>query len=278
MRETGVSARSDDVARTPEDEPVVELVGVSAGYDGHNAVKTVSLTVERGEVVALLGANGSGKTTLIKTAMGLLDARAGEIRLFGSRISGFHQWRRIGYVPQRLGASSGVPATVREVVAAGLLARSGRFGTLTALVTQLSPAGRAQRRAAIDTALEAVELASLAQRPVATLSGGQQQRVLIARALAAKPDLLVLDEPTVGVDAASQRALAQAIATLVKRDITVLLVTHEMGVLTPLITRTVVMRHGEISYDGPVQKDLHGHHHDPHHPQEVQSALWGEQL
>ncbi|WP_405099678.1 metal ABC transporter ATP-binding protein [Micromonospora sp. NBC_01412] len=233
--------------------PVITVTRGAVGYDGRPVLRDVSLTVTVGEVVAVLGANGSGKSTLIRAVLGLVPLHAGSISLFGAPLRRFRQWQRIGYVPQRLGAGGGVPATVREVVASGRLARRG----------VLRPPGRADR-AAVDAALTAVGLADRAGDPVATLSGGQQQRTLIARALAGEPELLVLDEPTAGVDAASQEAFAGALRGFVDGGGTVLLVAHELGPLRPLISRAVVVHQGGIAHDGPVPEPA-GHHADPDH-------------
>ncbi|NUS72480.1 MAG: metal ABC transporter ATP-binding protein [Corynebacteriales bacterium] len=218
-------------------DEIVALDHARVTYERQPAIDDVNISIRRGEVVALLGANGSGKTTVIRSSLGLVDVDHGEARLFGTPLKRFHQWQRVGYVPQRLGAGSGVPATVTEVVASGRLTRKKLFN------------GRADRKA-IAEALDAVGLADRAREPVSTLSGGQQQRVLIARALAGEPELLVLDEPTVGVDAASQQALAAALLDRIRTGITMLLVTHEMGVLAPLITRTITMHDGHVAYDG----------------------------
>jgi zinc transport system ATP-binding protein len=218
-------------------EPVVSLAHGVVGYDGRPVLRDVSLAVTAGEVVAVLGANGSGKSTLIRAVLGLVPLSAGQVALFGTALRRFRQWHRVGYVPQRLGAGSGVPATVAEVVASGRLARRG----------VLRPAGRADR-AAVAEALDAVGLADRAGDPVATLSGGQQQRTLIARALAGQPELLVLDEPTAGVDAVSQEAFAGALRGFVDAGGTVLLVAHQGG----------------IAHDGAVPEPA-GHHADPDH-------------
>ncbi|MEU5941554.1 ABC transporter ATP-binding protein [Micromonospora sp. NPDC047548] len=233
--------------------PVITVTHGVIGYDGRPVLRDVSLTVTAGEVVAVLGANGSGKSTLIRAVLGLVPLVAGSVELFGTPLRRFRQWRRIGYVPQRLGAGGGVPATVREVVASGRLARRG----------MLRPPGRADREA-IDDALRAVGLADRAADPVATLSGGQQQRTLIARALAGRPELLVLDEPTAGVDAASQEAFATALRDFVADGGTVLLVAHELGPLRPLISRAVVVHQGGICHDGAVPEPA-GHHAEPDH-------------
>jgi zinc transport system ATP-binding protein len=234
-------------------DPVIDAGGIVVAYSGRPVLRGVSLRVRAGEVVAILGANGSGKSTLVKATLGLLPVRAGEVRLFGTPLRRFRDWRRLGYVPQRLGAGGGVPATVLEVVTAGRLARRGF----------LRPRAAADREA-VATALADVGLADRAGDPVGTLSGGQQQRVLIARALAGEPDLLVLDEPTAGVDAASQEAFAAALHRFVGRGGTALLVAHELGPLAPLISRAVVVHHGEIVHDGGIPEPA-GHHAQPDH-------------
>ncbi len=239
------------------------------GYGNRPILRGVSMAVEPGAVVAILGANGSGKSTLVKALLGLVPIASGRISLFGTPLGRFRQWARIGYVPQRLGAGSGVPATVGEVVASGRLARRGF----------LRPAG-ARDRHAVTEALTAVGLADRVRDPVATLSGGQQQRTLIARALAGEPDLLVLDEPTAGVDVASQEAFATALRRFVGEGGTVLLVAHELGPLRPLIDRCVVIHQGTVAHDGAPPAPA-GHHADPDHDHvhphasAGQPGLWG---
>jgi zinc transport system ATP-binding protein len=237
--------------------PVVALRGGSVAYDGRTAVVGVDLVVSAGEVVALLGANGSGKSTVVRAVVGLLPLVSGTLELFGTPRDRFREWTRLGYVPQRGGATTGVPATVREVVATGRLARSG--------LRRRS----ADDRRAVESSLATVGLADRARDSVGTLSGGQQQRVLIARALTCEPELLVLDEPTAGVDLASQAALAQTLRTLVERGTTVVLVAHELGPMHPLITRAVTMSEGRVLHDGPPPEPDHLHLHDPEHAHPV---------
>jgi zinc transport system ATP-binding protein len=247
---------------------VVDVAHGVVGYGDRPVLRDVCLSVAPGEVVAILGANGSGKSTLIRAILGLVPLRGGAITLFGTPLRRFRQWRRIGYVPQRVGAASGVPATVGEVVASGRLARRG----------VLRPPGGADR-AAVTAALTAVGLLDRAGDPVATLSGGQQQRTLIARALAGEPELLVLDEPTAGVDAASQEAFADALRGFVAEGGTVLLVAHELGPLQPLVGRAVVVHDGEIAHDGacPPPAGFHaapGHDHvHPHAHEEPRGVV-----
>jgi zinc transport system ATP-binding protein len=241
---------------------VVDVRNAGVAYDGREVLHGVSLTVLPRQVVAILGANGSGKSTLVRAVLGLAPLVTGRIELFGVPRDRFSDWARIGYVPQRIGAGSGVPATVGEVVASGRLARRGFLRRQ-----------RAADRTAVLGALSDVGLAGRIDDPVATLSGGQQQRALIARALAAEPDLLILDEPTAGVDAASQEAFAATLTRFRGRGGTILLVAHELGPLEPLIDRAVVVHDGRIAHDGGIPAPA-GHHaepgHDHVHPHAVQ--------
>ncbi|HEX5560742.1 MAG TPA: metal ABC transporter ATP-binding protein [Nocardioidaceae bacterium] len=240
------------------DLPVAEIRDGAVELGGRPILRGIDVSVRRGEVLAVLGANGSGKSTLVRTMMGLVPTVRGQVRLFDVPRQDFHDWHRIGFVPQRVTAASGVPASVREVVASGRLSRRRPF----------LPPRRADRDA-VEDAIAAVGLTGKARDGVATLSGGQQQRVLIARALASVPDLLVLDEPTAGVDVSSQQALADTLRTLVLRGVTIVLVAHELGPLGGLVDRTLVMRDGRVAYDGPpidVFTDadpFHVHHGEP---------------
>ena len=240
----------------PSTVPAVEVTELSVDLGGRLVLRGIDVTVRRGEVVALLGTNGSGKSTLVRAMVGLLPPARGRVELFGTPLGRFRQWRRVGYVPQRITAAGGVPATVTEVVASGRLSRRTLF----------RPLGKVDR-AAIDQALTVVGLADRKRDAVDELSGGQQQRVLIARALAGEPDLLILDEPTAGVDRASQAVFTNAIRELVGRGTTVVLVSHDLGPMHDLIDRAVVLRRGRVVYDGPPQPraETHAHVH-PHGP------------
>ncbi|MFC4059489.1 metal ABC transporter ATP-binding protein [Planomonospora corallina] len=242
--------------------------GGQVTLDRRPVLRGIDLTVHAGEVVAVLGPNGSGKSTLVRALLGLVPLSGGSTLLYGRPPARFRDWWRIGYVPQRLSVGGGVPSTIREVVASGRIARQRRFRPTSAADS-----------AATTRALEAVGLADRAGDPVQALSGGQQQRVLIARALAGEPDTFVMDEPTAGVDAASQQMLADTLAHLVAGGRTVVLVAHELGPLEPLITRAVVVRDGFLCHDGPPPHAvgthaLPGHDHvHPHAPEEPASAL-----
>lgn len=235
--------------------PPFELTSGNVVLGGNPVLQNVDFRLKKGEFVVLLGANGSGKTSLVRALLGLNTISSGELRVFGRPLKNFRDWKRIGYVPQRFTAASGVPASVSEVVLSGRVARSPRLRGYTK-----------QDHAAAARALETVGLASLDRVPVETLSGGQQQRVLIARALAGEPDVLVLDEPISGVDLDQQQQFAATLGELNRDGRTVLLVAHALGALAPLVTRAVVLELGRVAYDGPPLEDQVHTDHIHHHP------------
>jgi zinc transport system ATP-binding protein len=242
---------------------VIDVTDGSVTLGGRPILRGVDLSVRRGEVVALLGGNGSGKSTLVRGLLGLTPWVRGDVRLFDTPLSRFRDWHRIGYVPQRPSASSGVPATVTEVVASGRLSRRRLLAPL-----------RAADRAQVRSAIEAVELSERRHDAVSQLSGGQQQRVLIARALATQPELFVLDEPLAGVDHRNQVGLARVLRPMVEGGVTILFVLHELGPMVELIDRAIVLRDGRVAYDGPPPDAheldaLHEHHHSRQSPDTV---------
>jgi zinc transport system ATP-binding protein len=224
-------------------------LGASVVLDG------IDFSFGEGEFVALLGPNGSGKTTLVRALLGIVPLTRGRVEIFGVPLKRFNVWERIGYVPQRATAATGVPATVFEVVLSGRVARSRALGGY-----------RRSDRDAAGRALESVGLAQLARRPVATLSGGQQQRVLIARALAGEPDVLVLDEPVSSADMDSRHGLLETLGALDRAGRSVLVVTHSLGPMNHLVERAVVLELGRVVYDGPPRaEDVELRHPHPHH-------------
>jgi zinc transport system ATP-binding protein len=220
--------------------PVVELADVSFGYTATPVVRDVSLSVESGEYLAIVGPNGSGKSTLMKLLLGLLTPDEGTARLFGEPSHRFDDGARIGYVAQHASASKEMPITVHEVVKMGRFPHVG-FGRLSA-----------EDVAIVDRALETVGMSAFANRRVTQLSGGQRQRAFIARALAGEADLLVLDEPTVGVDVESVEAFYELLAALNAEGITILLIEHDLGSVTAHADRVVCLNR-EILFDGPTE-------------------------
>lgn len=232
----------------------VELERVSFGYRlGQRVLEDVTLQVGEGEFVAVAGPNGGGKTTLLRIALGLERPTSGRARLYGEPAHRFSRRRALGYLAQRSQLGSEAPATVREVVSAGRLASGRMLGPLTRRDREL-----------VGDAIERVGLTERADAPLRTLSGGMQQRAFIAKALAGEPSLLVLDEPTTGVDAESQESLAALLDRLHSElGVTVLYVSHEFGAVERFVQRLVLVR-GSIVFDGP-PSELPGVWHDPSH-------------
>jgi zinc transport system ATP-binding protein len=232
----------------------VELRGVGFSYEhGRPVLREVDLSIPSGQLVAIAGPNGGGKTTLVRVVLGLARPTEGSALLFGEPAHSFSRRSTLGYLAQRAQLGTEAPATVREVVSAGRLAAGGLLGPL-----------RKRDRAIVDEAIERVGLGRVAGRPLHRLSGGQQQRAFIAKALAGKPSLLVLDEPTTGVDAEAQEALAALLDRLHRElSVTVLYVSHEFGAIERFVERLVLVR-GGVLFDGPPDA-LPGVWHDPSH-------------
>jgi zinc transport system ATP-binding protein len=234
------------------DGQVLQVEDLSVLLGGLPVLRGISMSVRAGEAVALLGGNGSGKSTLVRSVLGLLPIERGSVTLFGQPLAKFRTWSRVGYVPQRSTApSSG--ATVTEIVSSGRLSLRKPFLPRSA-----------RDRAAVREALDLVGMGGRARSDVRELSGGQQQRVLIARALAGAPDLLVLDEPTAGVDLEHQQVLADVISARVNAGLAVVVVLHDVGPLTPLIDRGVVLREGRVVAQGPLPEVAGPAHHGGH--------------
>jgi zinc transport system ATP-binding protein len=200
---------------------VIDLEDVTFAYGGTVAVEEVTLSVERGEFLGILGPNGSGKTTLLHLMIGLREPDAGEVRLFGEPVGSFEDGERIGYVAQRAtDRGDAMPVSVRETVLMGRFPHAGHSRI------------DGEDRTAVERALDRVGIAELADRPIDNLSGGQRQRAFIARALAAEADLLALDEPTVGVDVDSRTAFYDLLDDLNREGMTVVLIEHDVDILT----------------------------------------------
>jgi zinc transport system ATP-binding protein len=228
----------------------VELRHVCFAYPGGPEVlHEVDLEIDAGEFVAIAGPNGGGKTTLLRVAVGLEHPTRGDALIFGGPAINSARRRRIGYLAQRAQLGIDAPATVREIVESGLVSQ----GLL----------GRGDG-SLVDEAIERVGLSHQAGSVLSRLSGGQQQRAFLAKALAARPDLLVLDEPTAGVDVDAQEALAALLEEL-HRDlgVTILFCSHEFGAVEQYVDRLVLVR-GGIAFDGD-PTTLPTTWHDPSH-------------
>jgi zinc transport system ATP-binding protein len=231
-----------------------ELKDVTFAYPGGPPVlRDVDLAIDQREFVAIAGPNGGGKTTLLRVLLGLEQPQTGTAALFGEPAGRLSERFRIGYLAQRSQLGIQSPVTVEEVVGAGRVARRGPVGGL-----------RSRDREHVSSAIDRVGLGDLSTAPVSTLSGGQQQRAFIAKALAGEPDLLVLDEPTAGVDVNAQESLAVLLAELhAELDTSILFVSHEFGAVEQFVERLVLVR-GGVVFDGPPTA-LPGQWHDPSH-------------
>ncbi|GIW70882.1 MAG: manganese ABC transporter ATP-binding protein [Planctomycetota bacterium] len=208
-------------------EVLLRLHGAAVGYRGRPVLAQVELAVCRGDFLGIVGPNGAGKTTLLRTLLGILPPLAGALE----RAAGV----RCGYVPQRRALDPIFPLTVRDVVAMGRYPQLGLWGRL----------GR-EHRAAIERALAELEIEALADRPYRELSGGQQQRAIMARALAAEPDVLLLDEPTEGMDLRVEAEVLERIAGLHARGRTIVLVSHELETVANLVGQLALVHGGRL--------------------------------
>jgi zinc transport system ATP-binding protein len=237
-----ISAHSGEILNT--EQVPVRFNETWFSYNSEPVVRDINFSITQGEFAAILGPNGSGKTTLMKLALGLLKPTSGQVLLFGEPAESFTDWHRVGYVPQRTQATeSRFPASVREIV---------NFGSYSGF----SPLAifRRGRSSQVDDALEMAGITNLADRRVSDLSVGQQQRMLIARSLVRRPDLLVLDEPVAGVDAAGEEQFHTMVRRL-NRDlgITIVMVSHDIGAVMREAT-TCACINRDIVFHGPVHQ------------------------
>jgi len=237
------SSGHESTVLRPEQIPI-RFVETWFSYDSVPVVRDINFSITPGEFAAILGPNGSGKTTLMKLALGLLKPTSGQVLLFGESAETFSDWQKIGYVPQRTQATeSRFPASVREIV---------NFGSYSGF-DPLSIFKR-DKSNRVDEAMEMAGIAHLASRRVSDLSVGQQQRMLIARSLVRRPDLLVMDEPVAGVDAAGEEQFHTMVRRL-NRDlgITIVMVSHDIGAVMREAT-TCACINRDIVFHGPVHQ------------------------
>ncbi|MDR6939132.1 metal ABC transporter ATP-binding protein [Arcanobacterium hippocoleae] len=215
------------------DAPPCVVKELSAAYRDRLALSQVSFTVPKGEIMAILGPNGAGKSTLIKAMLELIPRVSGEAEFFGKNIGKVR--KKVAYMPQSASIDWDFPARVKDVVLMGTYARLG----------WLRRPGKAEHDTA-QAAMEHLEIADLANRQISELSGGQKQRTFVARALAAKSDLLVMDEPFAGVDMKSEQTILHALRSLAESGKTVLLVHHDLATVRDFCSSVVLLREGQL--------------------------------
>lgn len=221
--------------------PVIEVRNLTARQGALVALEDVTLTVGKGEFTAVIGPNGAGKTTLIKVILGLIEPEHGTVKVFGQPVRSLGRKRsKIGYVPQIFAIDLEFPVNVMETV---LMGTYGKVGTGRRL-----SAGEHQAAAA---AMSRVGISDLADRPLARLSSGQRQRVFIARALVNDPELLLLDEPTTGVDAETTGNLYGLLRDLKSDGVSVVLVSHDVGVVASYVDNLACLNRSLVAHCRP---------------------------
>lgn len=221
---------------------VIEVEGLSFSYGNGMVLDNIGFSVFEGDFAGIIGSNGTGKSTLLKLLLGLLQPLSGSIRLLGEDIRLFKRWPEIGYVPQNAAVVNGnFPATAEEVVKANLFSQIG-----------LMRFPKKQHVEKARHALEQVGMEQYAGRLIGNLSGGQQQRVMLARVLVNQPRVMLLDEPTTGVDAKSADSLYQLLERLNKESgLTIVMVTHDMARTSNYVNRKICMDDGVLEEMGP---------------------------
>ena len=247
--------------------PVFEVKNLFFEANGQKILKEISLSILPGDYCAIIGPNGGGKTTLIRLLLGLEKPTKGEIKLFGQVLKRFKRWHQIGYVPQRAAQlDQNFPATVLEVVKMGRIASQNLFSRFTQ-----------EDREAIDDAMCKMDVHDIKDTLIGELSGGQRQRVMIARALASKPEVLILDEPNTGVDVASQKRFYALLKELNHEEkMTIIFITHDVGVIADDIGRLFTVNQTLLTCNNPKEAIscddmstlygidahlIHNHHH-----------------
>ncbi|WP_033828400.1 metal ABC transporter ATP-binding protein [Bacillus andreraoultii] len=222
------------------DTPIIEIKNLNYHYDQESVLERIHIRVEKGDFLAIVGPNGSGKSTLLKLILGILKKQDGEIFLYGKPLETFKQREKIGFVSQKANSfNTGFPATVYEVVRSGLTKKTGLFHFFPKDIKE-----------SVVRALETVEMANYMDRNIGELSGGQQQRVFIARAIVSNPEVLILDEPTVGIDVKRVAQFYQLLERLNKeRNMTLILVTHDVGVISEKVSHIVCLNK-EVYFHG----------------------------
>ncbi len=222
--------------------PVFEVKNLFFRANAQKILEDISLTILPGDYCAIIGPNGGGKTTLIRLLLGLEKPTKGKIKLFGQPLSRFKRWDKIGYVPQRASQlDENFPATVLEVVKMGRTAKQGLFKRLTQA-----------DKDAIAEAMTKMDVSDIQGKLIGELSGGQRQRVMIARALASKPEVLILDEPNTGVDVVSQQRFYKLLRELNQdENMTIVFITHDIGVIADDIGRLFTVNQSLLTCNNP---------------------------
>ncbi|MCW8896242.1 MAG: metal ABC transporter ATP-binding protein [Sulfurimonas sp.] len=224
--------------------PIFDVKNLNFSVKGQSILSNISFEIFAEEYIAIIGPNGGGKTTLIRMLLGLDKPTNGNIKIYGKKLEDFKDWYKIGYVPQRASlVDSSFPATVLDIVKMGRTSQRGFFSSFSEEDKQF-----------VQDAMAKMDVLDLSDKMVGMLSGGQRQRVMIARALASKPKILILDEPNTGVDMVSQKSFYALLRQLNKDDgITIVFITHDIGVIADDIARLFTINQKATICNNPKQ-------------------------
>jgi zinc transport system ATP-binding protein len=225
---------------------IVEAEHISFRYGEEKVLQDVSFAIQAGDYVGLVGANGSGKTTLLRVLLGLAEPSGGGVKLFETPVKNFRSWQKIGYIPQNVFRGDvNFPATVEEVVGSGL-------------------SGKNYKK--VREALKRSDIENLRKKRIGVLSGGERQRVFIARALMSDPELLILDEPTAGIDAAAEEKFYNFLAEINRSGMTIVLVSHDLEAIAREVKNVLCLNRRLICFGAPEHL----------RSEEILSAMYGQ--
>lgn len=220
---------------------IISIENVSFAYNKENVLQDIILSIDEGDFVGIIGCNGSGKSTLMKLLIGQLNPSKGKIKLFNEELDKSNNLNKIGYVPQiSLSSGANFPATVEEIVMANLYSKVG-----------FMKFPKKEHKQKVKEALKIVNMEDYSKRLIGNLSGGQQQRVMIAKALVSDPKIIILDEPTTGIDSTSEEQLYTLLEKLNKESkITIVIVSHDFAKISKYTSKIFVVENNKVSLMG----------------------------
>ena len=247
-----------DPNKSHTSKPVaIDISELNFSFQSLSILENINMVIEKGDFAGLVGPNGGGKTTLLKLILGLYKAQTGQISIFGKPVK--NQRKLIGYVPQYANFNSDFPISVQDTVLQGRLGTSRCFGAYCQ-----------KDKIIAQKVMQETEILNLSQRPIQSLSGGQMQRVLVARALAAEPEILLLDEPTANIDQRAEKDIFDLFKSINER-MTILIISHDIGFVSDYINKVFCLNKTLVCHDSsPVTSDtIHtlygGHISEVHH-------------
>ncbi|WMJ78030.1 MULTISPECIES: metal ABC transporter ATP-binding protein [unclassified Sedimentibacter] len=248
---------------------VIEAENLSFSYGYEPIFTKIGFSVYRGDFVAVIGSNGTGKSTLMRIMLGELAPTGGRIKLFNQDVSHFKDWPKVGYVPQSgIHSADSFPATAEEIVTANLFSQIG-----------LMRFPKKKHRDKVMPALELVGMEAYSKRMISELSGGQRQRIMLARVLVNDPEIMLLDEPTTGVDTSTVKSLYELLYSLNRKTgLTIVMITHDIGRASNYVSRILCLEEGslvELGKEQVAEELSHKHKHPMQHTHTVQKGSDG---